>query len=579
MSSEATSLERLYRSAAALAGALSQGEVASAIFDNVVAGLGAVSVGLWLLQDGSTITMVSGAGQEEGLVESVDAMALDADLPAAQVMRTLKPVSYSDHQERSRRWPVLAPLEGRGPPAAVVLPLVARFPLGALSIGFGTERRFSEEDLSLFAALAEQCATALDRATLYEAEREARDSLEYLFEATRVMTSTQDPREVVARMAEMAVPRLGDVCAVYVPRAQHLVVAALALDGPPELAEQLRAAPPLPVAADVPAAISYRTGLAVLEAPLEADGQDRVDPGAVLRRAGLGPLSSTAAVPLVSGGRIIGVMAVGYGRSGRSHRQADISTLRSLAGRVAVCMDNARRYTEQREAARLLSTALLPAGFPALAGYHFDAHYVPASGDVCGDWYEADTLPDGGLLVGIGDAAGHGVEAASLMAELRHGARALAAVEEDPGAILGHLARRLSQGSDSYATACYLNIDPASGAAVWASAGHPPALHITQGRVEVLDRPIGPPLGSPVAGAYPKSSLSIAPGDLLLLYTDGLIERRGGDLSLQLDELVEAVSALAARGAPAEDLAGTLRNQMCDDLEDDCCFLLVQREA
>jgi serine phosphatase RsbU (regulator of sigma subunit) len=204
---------------------------------------------------------------------------------------------------------------------------------------------------------------------------------------------------------------------------------------------------------------------------------------------------------------------------------------------------------------------------------------VPTAGYVGGDWYDALVLPGDAVLIGVGDIAGHGVTAAARMSELRHVARALALSRRRPRAILTQLAR-FADESDSevtLATVAYARIDVSSGRGRWASAGHPPALLVRGARRTFLRAPHGPALGVSRSAEYSDSNFVLEPGALMVLYTDGVVERRGESIEIGLDRLARAV--MKHGDERTERLADILVEELCTDPDDDCCLLLLRRVA
>jgi serine phosphatase RsbU (regulator of sigma subunit) len=207
--------------------------------------------------------------------------------------------------------------------------------------------------------------------------------------------------------------------------------------------------------------------------------------------------------------------------------------------------------------------------------------YLPAvqAERVGGDWYHAAVAGDGSVVLAIGDVAGHGVRAAACMAQLRHALAALAiTTTSDPAELLGHLNRLLYMGGPgtSTATAVVARYVPATGELSWAQAGHPPPLHTRAGRTAVLDRPRGPVLGAVPAASYDTAAATIELGDLLLLYTDGLVERRDRTLRQGLAPVIETLDRTLGEhgGQPVAELIRRLPEANPDD---DTCVLAARR--
>ena len=321
-------------------------------------------------------------------------------------------------------------VKGTGPGVVqVAVPLISRgLTVGALGLALEPGNDWGER-LSLVDVFGGLCSTALDRALLYLAEHEARQTLEFLAAATQLMISAVDPDEVVDHLVHLAVPRLGDWCTAYLADGRRLRRVAMAIDGYPELAEHLKAEP-LSLEVDVPQTRAYRRG--VLEPIPSGVGRllTRLYPDLDFSAIG-GDLEggSGLCAPILLPRRAGGGDRSGFPRLGApGHTSHGGRSSWVGRARAAMALDYARRWSDQRRVVHTLVDALLPHQAPTVPGYELAARYIPSGGGVAGDWWEADLMPDGTLLLGVGDAAGHGMAGASLMAELRHGARALAAI-------------------------------------------------------------------------------------------------------------------------------------------------------
>lgn len=265
----------------------------------------------------------------------------------------------------------------------------------------------------------------------------------------------------------------------------------------------------------------------------------------------------------------------------------EVSPARDLITRLA---EAERQLAEQRRtlaaghelAARLQRIILpIPAAPRDLPGVQVALRYLPAGqeGLVGGDWYHAAEQRDGSVLLAVGDVAGHGTQAASTMAELRHALRALAITTTDPAVLLAHLNLLTCdlerEKPELAATAVTARYDPRRRRLTWAQAGHPPPLLHRDGRTGPLSRPAGPMLGVLDDAVYRSASLDLRPGDVLLLYTDGLIEHRRRGLDDGLATVIAAIdeSVAASPDRPLDEIVGRLRRA---NPQDDTCILAAR---
>ncbi len=269
----------------------------------------------------------------------------------------------------------------------------------------------------------------------------------------------------------------------------------------------------------------------------------------------------------------------------RIRAEADARAQRELeATRAELFVSELQRLRVRRNV-DALQDAMLPHQLPELPGFELDACYTPASADLAvgGDWYDAYLVDPGHLAFAVGDVSGHGVDAAALMAQLRNAKRAFVSEDPAPAAVMGRLNRYLCQlDTEHYATVVFGILDLADGRCRWASAGHPaPAVFGPDGGTVLLDRvdQRGPLLGFRPGATYPEVRRDLAVGEGLLLYTDGLVERRGEDIDAGLAALVTALDDLA--GEPTRHLCDRLMEVVAGGHEgrDDVCQLLIRRRA
>ncbi len=431
--------------------------------------------------------------------------------------------------------------------SAVVVPLRVRARLlGTLALGSRRAGAFADEDVELAEEIARRAALAVDNARLHEGERMARDRTERQYSVAAALADALTAADVATATLAEVVPAVG---------AQHGTMWQISEDGTAleaigwrgfsdeEMAEHRRV--PLgehrPVADCIRARhpLRFATGEELRAGyPTLADG---------LRERGL---RSAAAFPLLSAGRVVGGLFLSSTRA-RALRPDDLALGAGLAAQAAQALERARLFEAERRVSVTLQRSLLPAALPDVEGVEIDLRYLPAAGlEAGGDFYEALALPDGTLLIAVGDVVGRGAQAAAAMGQLRSALRAFALVGEEPGAILAHLSAFADTVDGAMAaTAVVGKLDPASGRLAYACAGHPwPLLARADGSAEYLRAGRGVPLGCLDEPGYPEATVQLDHGATILLYTDGLTERRGQPT----DAVLERLRTVAATGAADE---------------------------
>jgi serine phosphatase RsbU (regulator of sigma subunit) len=289
-------------------------------------------------------------------------------------------------------------------------------------------------------------------------------------------------------------------------------------------------------------------------------------------------LRSVILVPLIARGAVLGVMSWVMAESDRRYHEADLPFASDLARRAAIAIDNSRLHTETLEAAVRLQRAVLPLLPDHVPGWDIASLYSPAGRtDVGGDFFDAVPLLDGTLALFVGDVMGRGVRAAAAMAQMRAAIRAYISVDADAGEVM----RKLDGLFTTYdvsrlVTMIYLLADPAGGKATIVNAGHPPPVLLrAHGAVEQLATPTGAPLGIESAPREPLT-FELRPGDLLLAFTDGLIERRDEDIDVGQRRLLAALPSLtgAALGTRLAEMVDAVRDHTRSD---DVAALAVRR--
>jgi serine phosphatase RsbU (regulator of sigma subunit) len=394
----------------------------------------------------------------------------------------------------------------------------------------------------------EQAARAAAEAARTAAEA-ARARLAFLSHVGAVLGASLDHRQVLSRLSTLLVPRFANRTQVWlVTESGELELYGSPATLPGDPAEP--AAPP------------------VVRRVRETRRIEQLTPGADTSEHGM------LVVPLVSLGTVLGVLTVTP--PSRPFAHDDVVIVSETAGRAAAALANALRFEQEREVAEQLQHAMLTE-LPTGPGADCAARYLPAviGLNVGGDWYDAYHRPDGTLVLAVGDVAGHGLAAATLMGQLRTAMRAYAMDLADPGEVLTRLHALIRHlDPDHCATAILAMVTP-GGEMSLATAGHPPPLlRDTDGTVRRLEYQ-GPMLGLPVDHTFQAATVRLRPGATLLFYTDGLVERRDAIIDAGIDQLAAAFAV--APGSP-EIIADTVCEVMLRDSsrEDDTCLLVCQ---
>jgi serine phosphatase RsbU (regulator of sigma subunit) len=289
-------------------------------------------------------------------------------------------------------------------------------------------------------------------------------------------------------------------------------------------------------------------------------------------------LRSVLVVPLIARGIVLGVMTWVMAESERRYQEADMGFATDLARRAAIAIDNSRLHTETLEAAVRLQRAVLPLLPDAVPGWEIASHYSPSGRtEVGGDFFDVVPLTGDRLVVFVGDVMGRGVRAAAAMAQMRAAIRAYIAVDPDPEVVLGRLDRFFTfYDLEQLVTMVYLLAD--GGTLRVMSAGHPPPVLLRRdGQVEQLRSVPGRPFGTEPA-ARVSTSFELADGDVLVAFTDGLIERREEDIDVGERRLIAALgqSTVGPLHEQLEKLVARVRDQARDD---DVAALAIRRKG
>jgi PAS domain S-box-containing protein len=425
--------------------------------------------------------------------------------------------------------------------------------IGALTL-VSWARRFGPDDVDLAQEVARRCASAVDNAVLYRRSEETRARLSLVANVGEHLAATTDLDAVAQTLARRVVPVLADAASVALISDDGRTLRRRAfchID--PKIEEQFRDGPysmPIPLDGTDPQARAARSMRPVLIEDYGArPPRSRQRDNAFRAAAKLLRPTSVLAVPLLTDEHATGVLTLAFTNGPRRYSAADLPLALDIARRGALAIERARAFAKEQHIAEALQHSMLPEALPDVAGVSICARYLPGGeSDVGGDWYDVVPLSKARFGVAIGDVAGHGVRAAAVMGQLRHALRAFASDDRDAAAVVARLNRFVfEQGPLDMATLCYGILDPAHGRVELAAAGHvPPLLIDTNGDARFVDVLPAPPLGADPLSRYRAAVLDLDPGATLLMYTDGLVERRGEALDAGLERVLDA-----ARKAPA----------------------------
>lgn len=413
---------------------------------------------------------------------------------------------------------------------------------------------------------------------------------EVLFHAGQVLSESLDVEQISRAVARLLVPNLADWCIVDLVQDGQLTPITIAHADPDKVAwaEAIRTEYPPDVDAPDGAGRVVRTGELeiypdITDDMLQAGARDdrHLD---ILRSVGF---RSVMLVPLRTRSEVIGTATLVMAESQRRFDQGSIDFARRLATQMAASIDNARLHGQltqalqnERIALETLQRGFTPGPLPDLEGIALADHYeIGGSDKVGGDWYDVfETEQSGAVAFVIGDVSGRGVTAVATMSRYRNALRALLMEGHSPGDALQLLHRFAvaDRRGDGFATIACFTYETETRQLTWSVAGHLPAMiRYADGRVESLWERPAPPLGVG-AGDYSQEVLTLAPECLLVLYTDGLIERRGESLDLSIDRLSSEVAS--SPGEPKDLVAHLLANLSSHPSTDDVAILAVRFE-
>ena len=559
-------LTALQRLTARLADARDTDAVIDAVVDEVSATLGSTQVAFCVLDDtGEVMRGIRYHGLGDALAQQFAQFPFRAGLPASDALLQRRPIVMSTRGERDDLYPSLA---GEGFAGSwVCLPLaVGARDIGALALSVPTGAPDASGYLDFLMALADQCAHALDRARLLGLDASHHRWIQLLAEAGRIFSAPIDVRLTCMQLCRLLVGPMCDGAGIFLrqPNGGYNLAASQHID--PDVDEHMRT-----LAENIPPVVEefYDDVLSTGRPVVQPTGPT----GPIGDYVASMHMTSRVVLPLIAGGRELGVLVVITTAGGRAPlTDLDVEQLEEVAARLALATDGALLLRQQTEIAHTLQRSLLPASLPQVPGAEVAVRYLPGTEgvDVGGDFYDVIPLPSGRIGLVVGDVMGRGLRAAAVMGQLRAAVRSYSLEGHPPASLLARLdllVGTLEEGM--LVTALYAEWDPRRGLALVSCAGHlPPLVRMPGHAPEFLEVDPGLPLG---VGAqdYAEREVDLPPGSLLLAFTDGLVE--GPDLpvdegmALLIDAMNEPQDAMAACDAALAALRPLSGTRKYDD--------------
>lgn len=544
-------IERLQRVAAVFATALSSEQIARETLDEIVDGVKADSGLLAVLDAGHEgLVLVSVSPGDEDVPGAWHDLRVDAVEPIERAIRREEPqfIEGSDGTDRG-----VPPLPSAGPTSTrlAILPLTADDrTFGVLCLASSSLATFDRDEQLFLVSFAQLVAQALERGRLLRAERQAAERALFLSTLSRSLDEAVQLAERAQRVVDMLVPGHADFATIEIPALGPRPIAARHRD--PELLEtllDLRERASVPESEPHSLARAGATGepqlLREISDELYARYARDDDHLSLLRR--LAPRSYLG-LPLRARGEVVGSLLLAMAGSARRFTDDDVPFYVEISDRAALSLENARLLDYEREVAQSLQRSLLPASLPGDTGLGLGALYLPGTKrmQVGGDWFDVFSIPGGRLGAVVGDVVGHDIDAAAVMGQVRTALRALAVDGGGPAATLERLSRFADSVPGAYATTvAYAEVDVEGRTVRYACAGHlPPVVFGGAGDARPLWGGRFLPLGVEGGDRPPEGAAELGPDDALLLFTDGLIERRDRTIDAGLKSLLDLLRNL-----------------------------------
>ncbi|HYJ61720.1 MAG TPA: GAF domain-containing protein [Actinomycetota bacterium] len=567
-------LSRLQSVATSLNMAVRTDEVARIALDAAGEALGG-SGGAVFVRDGDELHRLALSGVAEGSAyERMPSLAIDAGVSLCEAYRTGRLVWVPTQEEWRRAYPDGAAMFEGVARSAITIPFVLEGRvLGAMQILFAKERTLPKAERRLARTIGEQAAQALERARLYEAERHRTRQAELLQRVAAGLAVSATTDDVAGVLTTSAAATLGAMASLVVVRDGDGVEVISAAGLPDAVIDDIAVTP---VDASLPGNDAIRSRLpSLLRTPEEIRGRyPHLDPA--------GPNISEGAwatFPFLVRGDAIGAWHLSYAEP-QTFAAEQVGELATVVGEAAQAMARAQRFSQEREASIVLQESLLPKeplqtwlGAEVVTRYWAGTEHL----EVGGDWFDVAEMPNGCLAVSIGDVVGRGLHAAAAMGQLRSALRGIAMEGRGPAATLESLDRfAMGTPGAELATVVYGELDQITGEFCYACAGHPPPLARIGDAVMILDEGRSPLLAAGFSGRRREARVDLPPGATVLLYTDGLVERRGETFDDGIARLRRVLETDGDADLDALSEAVTRRLLGDADRADDVAFLCLR---
>ena len=569
-------LARLQRITAGLVGATTTDEVAQALVSSLAPSGSPPRSGVvrwcqvWLVSGNELVLAAASADAPATTVPSLD---LEAGSALAQCVRRRTPM-FATGTPRDVSCPPGESADLELSISAGLVPIVLRDnSRGLIVAAYPPDGPVESDEREFLATVVGQAAQALERAELYSQQLAMAEASNFLAESAQIVAEASGYAETLERLAGLALSAMGDICLIDVVDDDGVIQRKVGRHRDRNLqplVDRLTAEYPPEAGSHHPAVEVFSTGRSSWAPDMDDEflrhsTQDVIHYQLV---KGLG-FRSYMSVPLRNADEVQGTLTLVS--SQRRFGPADVAFAERLALQVAGVVNNARRFDASQETAQTLQHALLPRQLPVVAGLEIETRYLPATRglEVGGDFYDVVVLPSNRVGFMIGDVAGHDRDAAATMGQLRSAARALAGQVREPAALIAALQWSWELlGFDRIATAIFGRLDQSNGDLVLASAGHHPPLLLTpEAAARFLPVTPSTPLGAPAAPATEWVG-TLVPGQVLLLYTDGVIDGRSTEDD---PDGMERLARVAAGGqispaAVCDRVIGALPEHRTDDV-------------